>query len=372
MIRKPYLFFIHDTVVIPKGQRGVSRCFSAYRQALYDEFPGQVSVFTSRDEKSRGIRVISNPFMRIRSVTVRNALSRIENWYGALLADQTSGVYYSPFYGYMHTRIPQVFSAYDMIYERLPQYFPLSEFGVSKHIREKRACFERAALIICISKNTANDILEIYPHVPKERIAVVPLGVDEGFFQDGVAAENPRPYFLFVGHRERYKNFLRFLEAFGRSGLKKEFDLSIVSPIPDELTAREMEAVKQNGLSGSVKMVTSISDAELKKRYAGASAFVYPTEYEGFGLPVVEALASGTLVLCSNTSSLPEVGGTAPLYFDPCSADAMAEMMCAAVRMTDSERQERIQTGKAWAAHFTWEKSKQGFLCAVRDLLDRA
>jgi glycosyltransferase involved in cell wall biosynthesis len=270
----------------------------------------------------------------------------------------------------MRTKIPQVFSAYDMIYEKLPKYYPRSDSGISKHIQEKKECFERAALIICISLNTANDILEIYPNISRDRVKVVYLGVDDLFFQAVKAAENKSPYFLYVGHRERYKNFLRFLEAFGKTGLKKNFDLRIISPVDVVFTVQEKETISRYGLADNIRIEISVSDEELKKHYVRARAFVYPTEYEGFGLPVVEALASGTLVLTSNTSCLPETGGTAPLYFDPYSTDAIAETLKIASQMTDSERQNRIQVGKNWAAQFTWENSKRGFVHAIQGLLN--
>jgi glycosyltransferase involved in cell wall biosynthesis len=294
----------------------------------------------------------------------------MENLYGAYLADHTCGVYYSPFYGSMHTKIPQVFSAYDMIYEKYPQYFPSFEYGIRRHIREKKACFERASLIVCISIHTANDILEIYPHIPKERLKVVHLGVEELFFRDGEAVKQTRPYFLYVGHRERYKNFLRFLDAFGRTGLKKDYDLCIVSPIAVAFTVQEKETIARYGLAGTIRINVSISDEVLKEQYAGARAFVYPTEYEGFGLPVAEALACGTLVLTSQAPCLKEIGGTAPLYFDPTSTDAIADALQAADQMNDSERQRRILTGKKWSSQFSWDNSRRGFVQAMKELID--
>jgi len=362
--------FIHDSVVTPSGQRGVDRCYNAYAQALIDTYPGRVFIYSARAANINGAKNIRPPSMWAVPSAISNKIARFDNLYGATLADLSANVYYSPFYGYMRTKIPQVFSSYDMIYEKLPQYFPPSAAGNSEHIQEKKACFERAALIICISLNTANDILEMYPNISKDRVKVVYLGADDLFFRGSEAACENKPYFLYVGNRDRYKNFLRFIDAFGKSGLKKIFDLQIISPVQNDFTSNEKEIIHRHGLADYIKVEFSISDDELKKRYAGARAFVYPTEYEGFGLPVIEALASGTLVLTANTSCLPEVGGDASLYFDPYSTDAIADMLKIASHMTDSERQERILAGRSWAAQFTWENSQRAFVRAIQELLN--
>jgi glycosyltransferase involved in cell wall biosynthesis len=362
-------FFVHDTVDVPERQRGVNRCYIAYAQALIDTYPGQVYIYTPRAANQKDAKTIHFPFMWARSRRIRK-INRLDNLFGAILADRSTNVYYSPFYGSMRTKIPQVFSAYDMIFEKFPQYYPHSNASISRHIQEKKGCFERAALIICISRNTARDILEMYPNISKDIVKVVHLGIEDLFFQSSEAMCENKPYFLYVGNRDRYKNFFRFLDAFGKTGLKKDFDLHIISPTQDDFSVFEKEIIRRHGLAENIRVENSLTDDELTRRYTGARAFVYPSEYEGFGFPVIEALASGTLVLTSNTSCLPEVGGSSPLYFDPYSTDAIADMLKTAGQMTDSERQERMQSGKNWAAQFTWKNSQRGFIRAIRELLN--
>lgn len=362
--------FIHDNVVAPTGQRGVNRCYNAYAQALIDAFPDRVSIYSTRTTNPEGAKIIHPPSMWAWPKTISKKIARFDNVYCTTMADLSAHVYYSPFYGNIHTKIPQVFSAHDMIYEKFPQYFPPSTAEISEHIQEKKACLERASRILCVSRATANDILEIYSHIPQENILVICNGVDDIFFRNSEFVNKNKPYFLYVGNRDRYKNFLRFIDAFGKSGLKKSFDLHIVSPVQNEFTANEKEIIHRHGLADCIKVEFSISDSDLKKRYAGAWAFVFPSEYEGFGLPVIEALASGTLVLTSNTSSLPEVGGSAPLYFDPHSTDTMINALQLASQIPHSEREERMAIGKAWATQFTWANSQRAFVRAIQELLD--
>src|SRR5262249_26644901 len=158
-------------------------------------------------------------------------------------------------------------------------------------------------------------------------IIVTPLGVDPFFFEpsERKSQNNAKPFLLYVGNRQVYKNFLRLLIAFGQSGLAREFDLRLISPRGGGLSPQEVAFIEQYRLQDSVQLMTAVSDRVLHESYAGATVFVYPSEYEGFGLPVLEAMASGTLVALSDVSSLPEVGGDVGFYFDPQSIDSIAD-----------------------------------------------
>ena len=365
--------FIHDSVVSPTGQRGVNRYFLKFMEALFRSYGNNVIVYSERNLDIQKTNWLS-PFSRRINPSIFPKIAyraqKLDIPVAESIANLTADMFYSPYFGSMKTKIPQAYTLPDMIYEKFPGYFLQTNAGDQSFIAQKHACFERAALIMPISKNTAKDLQEYYPNLSPERIKVVYLGVDELFFKPHMFNKPAKPYFLFVGNRDRYKNFLRFIDAFGKSGLMKNFDLQIISPTQNDFTANEKEIIHRHKLASCIKVDYAISDEELKKRYAEAHAFIYPTEYEGFGLPVIEALASGTLVLTSNTSSLSEVGGEAPFYFDPHSIDAIVNTLKIASQTTDSERQERIMTGKNWAAQFTWENSQRGFVRAVQGLLN--
>lgn len=365
--------FIYDSVVAPMRQRGVNRYFLKYTEALIKSYENDVLVYSQRSFGLPDKNQISSPFRNFvlkASPKIAHWIQKLDTRIIAAIANSRANVLYSPYFGQMKTNIPEVYTLPDMIYEKFPEYFPKAIYDARLFITQKRDCLERAELILPISNSTAQDLQNIYPKISSRKIKVVYLGVDDLFFKPELIENAVKPYFLYVGNRDLYKNFLRFIDAFGKSNLKEDFELHIVSPTQNNFSATEKNLIDRHGLANCIQMEYSISDDELKKRYAGAHAFVYPTEYEGFGLPVIEALASGTLVLTSDTSSLPEVGGDAPLYFDPYSIDAIASTLKVASQMSDSERQKRIMVGKTWAKQFTWAKSQHAFVHAIQELLN--
>ena len=362
-------FFIYDSVISPGGQRGVNRYFLKFLEALFQNYKDRVLVYSQRTlDVPRGSQLWTlsshSEFLR-----TKQRSDKLDVFIAEQIANISASVFYSPYFGEMRTKIPQAYTLPDMIYEKFPQYFPPADVNVQKFIAQKRACFERAELILPISKSAAHDLQEHYSNLSADRIKVVYLGVHDLFFEPQITDSFAKPYFLFVGNRQNYKNFLRFIDAFGKSGLQKHFDLQIISPTLSEFTADEKEIMDRHKLAECIRVAYAISDEALRKFYAEAYAFIYPTEYEGFGLPVVEALASGTLVLTSNTSSLSEVGGIAPLYFDPYAIDDMVNVLQIASQMPAFVRNERIQAGKKWATQFTWENSQRTFITAMQTLL---
>ncbi|MBA4385688.1 MAG: hypothetical protein C0410_13195 [Anaerolinea sp.] len=365
--------FLHDSVVSPAGQRGVNRYFLKFMQAVCSTYKDRVLIYSGRKLAVPSAKIIAPPSRYVRpdfSYRINTWLTRLDSPLAQIIANSTSEVYYSPYFGQVRTKIPQVYTVPDMIYEKFPAYFPVSDKNVRAFIQEKRECLERAALILPISQSTAQDMLDFYPHLSADRIKVVYLGVDELFFENSSAQkDNSKPYFLYIGNRSLYKNFTPFLKAFGKSGLSREFDLQIVSPENAAFSNPEQDVIREFGLLEHLKIETAVSDRQLRGRYNQAHAFIYPSEYEGFGLPIVEAMASGTLVVTSDTSSMPEIGGDIPLYFNPHSLDSMVETLLSASQMPEYERSHRIQKGKIRAAQFSWQAAQNDFIQAIRSLL---
>jgi glycosyltransferase involved in cell wall biosynthesis len=277
-------------------------------------------------------------------------------------------VLFNAYYTDICTAGHEVFTVYDMIPELMPQYFPYEHPGNQKFIDQKRRSLERASLIFAISTNTAQDLRRVYPHLDASRVLVTPLGVDATFFEPQQQLKSARrPYFLYVGHRGRHKNFTRLLAAFAQSGLAPQYELIVVSP--GDFSPEERARIQNHHLADSVHSVPSASDTTLRSYYHQAVGLVYPSEYEGFGLPILEAMASGTLVATSRTSSMVEVGGTAAFYFDPLSVPSIAEMLIHVANLDDATRQQRTAQGAAHAKTFTWERCVQQTVDGIQKLL---
>ncbi len=258
----------------------------------------------------------------------------------------------------------RVLTVYDLIHERYPDLF-VNSAGTT---RPKKAAANRADHVICISESTRRDVVE-YCGVPEERTSVVYLGVDVDFVQAVAPAQqyHPRPFLLYVGARGGYKNFERLVRAFARSQLlRKEFDLLCFGGGP--LATLEHELVVASGLRPDQVTQMGGEDEILAALYQQAAAFIYPSLYEGFGIPPLEAMAVGCPVICSNSSSLPEVVGEAAETFDPLDEEAMLAAM-ENVLGSPSRRNALIEAGRARYPLFTWEKCARETEAIYRKLL---
>ncbi|UYO93966.1 glycosyltransferase family 4 protein [Pollutimonas sp. M17] len=260
--------------------------------------------------------------------------------------------YYSPD-DYRPTGAKRVLTVYDLIHERYPELFERSHMTIGP----KKAAAQRADHVICISESTRRDVIE-YCGVAPEKTSVVCLGVDVGFIQVSEQTSGwltpPRPFILYVGARGGYKNFDRLLRAFSRSArLKSEFDLICFGGGP--LRSNELQAARELGLRQGQLTHRGGSDALLAHLYGEAEALVYPSLYEGFGIPPIEAMAVGCPVITSNTSSLPEVVGNAGEYFDPTDEMAITHAI-EQVAGSPTRRAELVALGLKQCRKFTWEK----------------
>lgn len=244
-----------------------------------------------------------------------------------------------------------------MVYDMIPELF---DFDLTQRAwREKQMAISYAQRFLCISHNTRADLLAIYPEIPPDHATVAHCGVDGRVFRersaDDVAAfrrefELERPYFLFVGSRVQhngYKNSGLFFEALAWMG-DAEFDVFCVGG------EKEIEPDILRSLPAGVRCRrVELTDDELALAYGGAQALVYPSLYEGFGMPVIEAMASGCPVITTSHGSLAEAAGDAALLIG---GDSVEEMRRALVRMQsgDERRSFRIR-GLAHVRQFCWQ-----------------
>jgi glycosyltransferase involved in cell wall biosynthesis len=239
-----------------------------------------------------------------------------------------------------------------------------------RYPRRARTLYKRAALItateaarvICPSRSTALDVEEFYG-VERERIRVVPHGVemaDLGVHDAGLLWARrgiTEPYVLWVGTQEQRKNVIAVLDAFARVAPRHP-RLSLVLHGPNGWLGDEVgEGLRHRAIHGrTIVSEGSLPRSELAALYARAAAFVYPSLYEGFGMPVLEAMACGTPVVTSNISALPETAGDAALLVDPLDGEALAEAL-AQIIDDPSLAEELSRRGQKRAAGFTWAEA---------------
>ncbi len=245
---------------------------------------------------------------------------------------------------------PSVFIAYDMIPE--VRGVDLNQPMWS----EKHKGVRHASAYISISENTAQDLIRYFPAISSDSLTVAHCGISKTFSPANLQEINlfktkygiSKPYFILVGANTGYKNIELFLQAFSQLSTKQSFDVVITSH--GVLPQYEFRSYT----SGSTVHILDLSDKDLRLAYAGAIALVYPSKYEGFGLPVLEALACGCPVITCPNSSIPEVAGEAAIYVQDDDVNGLANALCDVQK--PQVRQVLIKTGLEQSKKFSWTK----------------
>jgi glycosyltransferase involved in cell wall biosynthesis len=343
--------------------------------SLTGQFNERFAVSSDLQHLPAGTRRVHLPELRFKGMHhlgLDRAVVRAQGYFlDRLLARIKPGLVFSPFFGLIAKGVPQVFTVYDFALELYPQYF--AQRFLPAQLARMQECYRHASGLLCISESTRKDLLRLYPFVDPERVHVTHLAVDESFFSSDLkSASREDPYFLFVGDRGRTKNFNRLLEAFATSELANDYVLRVVTPRSPRIghwTQAESDFIAARNLRSRIKLETSVSECRLRQLYRDADFFVYPSEYEGFGLPILEAMASGTLVLCSNTSSLPEVAGNAALYFDPCDTSSIRNALQYAATLSPEDKNALLEKASARARLFTWSRCAEKTIWVFEKLL---
>ena len=322
--------------------------------------PGIVSGFrapdTDRFQTSRGVNY---PRLALRGLGLL-----MGDWMlRAMKPDIVHETYFSP-YRLGSRRARRVLTIYDMIHEKFASSFPHAD----KTPRYKALAAARADHVICISESTRRDAIEILG-LPPAKTSVIYLGFDlmgGATMHSNLVLPVSEPYLLYVGNRGGYKNFLRLLEAYGTSPtLKAQYRLICFGG--GEFSADELITMQKLGLKSGQVMQLGGDDKLLGKLYTQASAFIFPSHYEGFGIPPLEAMSHDCPVVCSNTSSIPEVVGDAGEYFDPADTDSM-RMAIERVVTSDSHRKLLIMKGRERLKNFSWDRCAAETLAIYKTL----
>jgi glycosyltransferase involved in cell wall biosynthesis len=257
-------------------------------------------------------------------------------------------------------RCPFIVTVHDVI----PLHFPSASPRLTTYFRSYVPfLLRRAHHIVCDSEATAKDLVSFY-HLPMTKITVIPLAYDvEHFRPQGLSQSN---YFLCIARHDPHKNLARVLLAFDAL-MDKDIELWIAGP-STAFTPNLKKLIAENGLQSRVRFLDYLPYSHLPSLLEQSLALVFPSLWEGFGLPVLEAMACGTPVITSSLSSLPEVAGDAALLIDPYSVEAITSAM------TRILREPRLapmlkQAGLIQAARFSWEKTGTSTANILKTLL---
>ena len=262
--------------------------------------------------------------------------------------DLVHHTFYDPAYLEVAAGLPAVSTVHDMIPELFPDDFPHG----NPHAAKERFVRSSAGLV-CVSETTRRDLLRLYGPLDAE-IAVVPLGVGDEFRTPRVTkVSGPSSFVLFVGHRGGYKGFDVLVRAMARRPELAELHLVCVGG--GAFSLAEQRLLAQANLTERVHRPV-VPDAELPGLYAIATCLVYPSRYEGFGLPILEAFAASCPVIAADTEIFREVADDAAAYFPPDDAAALADALGTCVR-DQAWRRARTDAGRARAADFTWSRT---------------
>lgn len=255
-----------------------------------------------------------------------------------------------------------VVTVHDMIHERFPELF-----SDSKHVsRNKAISVERANHVICVSEQTRLDLIDLFSVDPK-KITVIHHGVALPKQIEKPILKYGRPYLLYVGSRTNYKNFDSLLQAYvAIPGLMDSHDIVVFGG--GALKQQELKLIA--GLGIRLENVHQIGggDSVLAGLYRQADLFVYPSLYEGFGMPPLEAMSYGCPVVCSNVSSIPEIVGNAAEQFDPNSIDDLVQSI-ERVLNDANHRQNLVMRGKERLHKFSWERCAQQTMDVYKKVL---
>ncbi|MTJ08643.1 glycosyltransferase family 1 protein [Anabaena sp. UHCC 0204] len=250
----------------------------------------------------------------------------------------------------LYTNSRFIVTAFDMIPLRFPKRFsPLTTY----HKYYTPEVFKQAEHIICISESTAKDITQFY-QIPSNKITPISLAGDRSHFQFlNLPTSN---YFFYIGRQDPYKNLQRLITAFSALTHRNDYELWLAGPYDQRYSPLLEIQIQELGINHLVKFLNYVSYDELPIIINQAIALVFPSLWEGFGLPVLEAMACGTPVITSNISSLPEVAGDAAILINPYNIGEITAAMQTIVN--DSEtRKQLLEKGLKRANQFSWEKT---------------
>lgn len=328
-----------------------------------------------RDAPVTGIVSAKNAFKRFvpHSYEIMRALRQVSFWTGA--RRHRIDLYHAPNFMPLAFSGPTVITVHDLSFLRYPQTHPAERVRVmSRRVPKAIAACD---YVLVDSEFVRQEVLEVYGP-PPDKVVTTHLGVSERFRP--MTVDETRPvlarhalehgkYVLSVGTLEPRKNLGGTLEAFGRlpAALQKRHPLALVGMVGWHMEQLG-ERLRKLTAGGTVRALGYVDDDDLPYLYAGAAAFIYPSIYEGFGLPVLEALAAGVAVVTSNRASLKEVAGKEAAALEPDDFAGLSEALRKALEDDAVDPQARARR-IAWARSFSWQRCAEQTLAVYRQAL---
>lgn len=260
--------------------------------------------------------------------------------------------YYHPYFlNYLGNR-PFVITVHDMTHELFPD--KMSKWDKSSE--HKKLLVEKAKRIICVSNNTRNDLIKLLK-VEEAKVKVIYHGNSLNYKRDihfESSLNLPSKYILYVGSRKYYKNFVLMIKALSDL-IRDKNSIKLICAGGGKFSVDEIKLFSELKISDKVIQI-SVNDKILGALYSNSLCFVFPSLYEGFGMPILEAFSCGSPVICSNSSSLPEIAGEAAEYFDPKNLQSIRNAV--EIVLTDiNKREKMISLGFQRLKKFSWNNS---------------
>ncbi len=309
--------------------------------------------------KKTQLSLYGNPRLDYKIISkVKNYNYRTLERYRDVLNISDGSILHSSYYRISKSKkVKNVITLYDFTYEKF-NYNVRS----APHIYQKNKAIRNSDAIICISNNTKNDLLNYYPSLNENKVFVTHLSASDDF----TSLKTPYhkriidPFVIFVGPRLGYKNFKIVVKALE---IKKDISLCIVGG--GNLTSEEILELNQK-LGKRYRHLGYVSSAELNQLYNKALCLLYPSLYEGFGIPILEAQKAGCPVICNNISSIPEVAGNGAIILNDCTAESVSHSID--ILLNEKNFLSLIKKGHQNSLRFSWSKTANKTIAIFKEL----
>lgn len=365
-----------DARTATSGFPGIGRYVKNLARALPPELhpDEELLLFHDPEQASSWIHDLVSDHGCKSSLVTGSPFSLVQQWrIPRLLRKDGAGLYHSPYYLMPYRPgIPTVLTVYDLIPLHFPQFVSARARLLFRLVMS--LALGAADQVIAISEATRQDLQRAF-RLPQEKIQVIPLAAEQNF-RPPTAGEIqrvrskynlPEEYVLYLGINKPHKNLAGLVEAWAHLAHQRPpgNEKLVIAGAWDPRYPQVKQLATRLNLTQAIIFLGSIPDTDLPALYGAARLFVFPSFYEGFGLPVLEALSCGTPVACSHASSLPEVAGEAAVYFDPAGSDRIAESL-ARILKDEALREDLSVRGLEQARKFSWRRTAQRTLQVYR------